>query len=89
MLLSKILGYDFSMPKQLDENEWYSQLTSCFICVNSKLPVELVDSIHCFYFHYISKCFEKKKITGYHNEDISTTSGITKLKKEGTVGFFI
>ena len=57
--------------------------------MNSKLPVELVDSTYCFYFHYISKAFGGKKITGYHNEDISTTSGITKLKKEGTVGFFI
>ena len=61
MLLLKSLGYDFSMPKQLDENEWYSQLTSCSICMNSKLPVELVDSTHCFYFHYISKAFGKKK----------------------------
>ena len=88
MLLSKSLGYDFSMPKQLDENEWYSQLTSCSICMNSKLPVELVDSTHCFYFHYISKAFEKK-ITGYHNEDISTTSGITKLKKKKAQWVFL
>ena len=88
MLLSESLGYDFSMPKQWDGNEWYSQLTSCFICMNSKLPVELVDSTHCFYFHYISKAFEKKVI-GYHNGDISSTSGLTKLKKESTVGFFI
>lgn len=86
MSLWKSPGYDFSMPKQLNENEWYSQLTSSFICLNSNYLSNWLTELIAFISAVWIKLLEKK-ITGCHNEDISTTPGITKLKKEGILVF--